>query len=461
MTGPDDREAQLLAKFLSGDLSPEEDADLAERFRDDAGLRSRARALLRIDELASRNFTKERGLPAFTAALARRMQDEDPVSLSARGGSGVSAVVRSVVTRGLKRSKRRSFQRALWMGLAACLVVAVGVWLATTGESPVQLAILADCSSDVHVVRDGRPISAHAGMAITAGDRIDIGMGTSDSAVVLYPDQTRVEALSATRLSVWDEGGAKRVKLELGKIRCVVSRQPSGKSLKLRTGHAEAEIVGTAFALQVDGIKTRLDVDEGTVALRKDHGAAVPVTTGCSVTVAAHSDIQFVQRAVFVREFDVLEFGDRTDCRLTRLPEAAGEVTAIVSQPFSSNQPSWNPESLIKLSAADESDPNGLFRIPENVALRFRIRSQKPGLCYLTLNPENRQFPNEHFYTPGDYAVDDQWREIIVRAADITPYRSEGPTRDFIPGVGIVDFGIYGFGTGEIFVDRFVVTSSR
>jgi hypothetical protein len=461
MTSPDEHEEQLLAKFLSGDLSPKDDADLAGRFRDDPGLRSRARAMLRIDELANRNFTEERGLPAFISALERRMLDEDPASTPDRDGSGVSAMVRSVVSRGLHISRRKSFQRALWLGLAACLVVAVGVWRATTGESPIALATLEDCSPGVQVIRHGRPLSAHLGMAIMSGDRIDSGMGTSDRAVVHYPDQTRMEALNATRLSVWDEDGAKRVKLESGEIRCVVARQPTGKSMKLRTGHAEAEIVGTAFALKVNGVETRLDVDEGTVALRKDHGAAVPVTTGCSATVAANSDIQFVQRAVFVREFDVIEPGDLTDCELTRLPEAEGEVTAIVSQPVSSKSSTWNPDSLIKLGAADESDPNGLFRIPENVELRFRIRAQKTGLCYLTLNPENRRFPNEHFYTPEDYAVDGQWREITVRAADLAPYRSEGPTRDFIPGVGIVDFGIYGFGTGEIFVDRFVVTSSR
>jgi hypothetical protein len=48
---------------------------------------------------------------------------------------------------------------------------------------------------------------------------------------------------------------------------------------------------------------------------------------------------------------------------------------------------------------------------------------------------------------------------MAVHSADMVPYRTEGPTRDFQPGVEIQRIGIYGYGTGKFFVDTFQVVS--
>jgi hypothetical protein len=72
----------------------------------------------------------------------------------------------------------------------------------------------------------------------------------------------------------------KRFELRAGIVQARVAPQPPGESLRIKTPHARATVLGTEFLLRADEETTRLDVLEGKVQLACR-------TTGKKVTVKA------------------------------------------------------------------------------------------------------------------------------------------------------------------------------
>ncbi|MBN1674621.1 MAG: hypothetical protein JXR37_26475 [Kiritimatiellae bacterium] len=74
---------------------------------------------------------------------------------------------------------------------------------------------------------------------------------------------------------------------------------------------------------------------------------------------------------------------------------------------------------------------------------------------YVASLVRDRSFP-EHFYS-NEHPVGPEWREVVLHANDLKPYRREGPTRDLVPGLGITGLDIHGFGADRLFVDRYEI----
>ena len=263
-------------------------AELVERARDSA--------ISAADDAELASLLVE---PAERAEAAAQWRDGLLLAaLATRPAGEVSALVRSVASSRpsqVHRQVRVRYARQWWRGmggslLAAGLLAAIGlvafVVLPAHRVGSAVIAILGDDDAGVRVVRNGVAGSAHAGMALLAEDQLLVDGGTASLAVVRYPDRSRMELLAGTTVRLWDEAGAKRVRLDQGKVRCEVTKQPAGMAMKLLTDQAEAEVVGTRFSLRVAAGDTRLEVAEGLVSLKKCGEAATVMVAAGHMAVA-------------------------------------------------------------------------------------------------------------------------------------------------------------------------------
>jgi hypothetical protein len=105
--------------------------------------------------------------------------------------------------------------------------------------------------------------------------------GGASLAVLRFPDGTRIEAAGDTLFREIRAEGGRRIALERGTLVAEVVRQAPGTSIVFTTPHGEASVLGTTLRLIVDPEKTRLEVTEGKVRLRRlPDGRPMDVTGG-------------------------------------------------------------------------------------------------------------------------------------------------------------------------------------
>lgn len=112
----------------------------------------------------------------------------------------------------------------------------------------------------------------------------------ADSAVLAFPDGTRVELAPRTlirRVSEREKNAGKFLDLAIGKITADVTRQPAGRPLVVATPQARARVVGTRFTLEAQPKSTRLEVAEGKVRLARPSGITSVLVPSGYFAVAA------------------------------------------------------------------------------------------------------------------------------------------------------------------------------
>lgn len=124
---------------------------------------------------------------------------------------------------------------------------------------------------------------------LKAGDVIT--SSTNDTATIVYRSEaTRLELQPGSILVMGEvtEGKGKRFELRNGIVQARVAQQPPGESLRIKTAHARATVLGTEFLLRADEQTTRLDVLEGKVQLAcRTTGKKVTVKAGFAASVRA------------------------------------------------------------------------------------------------------------------------------------------------------------------------------
>jgi ferric-dicitrate binding protein FerR (iron transport regulator) len=288
----------LLDRWSDGDLSEAERAALFARLRADAGFADEFVAEARFRGQLG-GLLADRGGEAFfqrvdavlratTDTGRHRFVDRVDARLAQRGPSRPSGRL------------RRSGTSWGWTIALVAAAIAIGVSLAfysprdhepDVETPPVRIAAtkpeanaLAHISSASGMV-DIDGTSAHGGDALTAGQHLHLGAGAAAASVV-YSDGTRFDVAAGSALSLADEDGAKRVRLEQGSLTAEVAKQPSGRAMLLWTPVAVATVVGTRFTLATDGGSSDLAVSEGRVAFAAVHAtASVEVAAGESARV--------------------------------------------------------------------------------------------------------------------------------------------------------------------------------
>lgn len=156
-----------------------------------------------------------------------------------------------------------------------------------------SVARLDQVDGDVFLVGPAGRTAAKGGEVLPAGHGVETGPAKS-AAVILFPDQTRIEMGPGTALGELRADGGKRVTVTRGELRALVAKQPRDQGMVFATPHAEALVLGTILRLSVDSDPakgTRLEVEEGRVRLTNLDRKSVEVSAGHVAVAAAGTEL--------------------------------------------------------------------------------------------------------------------------------------------------------------------------
>ncbi len=151
--------------------------------------------------------------------------------------------------------------RAVWAAAAAVVLLAA-VWMFGPRPAP-QIARLGGNLAGVTVERAGATLAAAAGMRLQEGDVVKAQSG--GARIEFSGEDTRFTLASGSVVALRELSGRKRFELVSGSVDAEVAKQNEG-AMVWTTDDAEAQIIGTKFTLSAEGLFTRLDVAEGSVA---------------------------------------------------------------------------------------------------------------------------------------------------------------------------------------------------
>jgi hypothetical protein len=146
---------------------------------------------------------------------------------------------------------------------------------------PPAVARVERVTGTAFLLDNARKAPAQPGVGVGFGMGL-VTVGRDSRAVLAFPDGTSFELGGNTALvqiSDSDRPGdrGKEAFLARGRLGAEVTPQPVGRPMLITTPQAEAAVVGTRFALTVEGRSTRLDVERGAVEIGRLSGGT-PVT---------------------------------------------------------------------------------------------------------------------------------------------------------------------------------------
>ncbi len=207
------------------------------------------------------------------------------------------------------RSAVRPRRRWPWFAAAAALLFAflIPLFRALSVE---PLARLERPAPGTEVWRGREAIAPAHGLPLRSGDRVRSSAGPATMAFAGEPTTIRLLAHAEAVIGRPERG--KRIELRRGMIEARVAPQTPGRPLVVATPHGEAEVVGTAFRLDVSGASTKLEVTEGRVLLRRaSDGAAVEVASlQTAVATAGREAMAAVPSATAFRERFLILWND-------------------------------------------------------------------------------------------------------------------------------------------------------
>lgn len=150
-----------------------------------------------------------------------------------------------------------------WLAVAASVALLAGnIWFFQQSRAPAVLTLVK--STGTVAWTHGKEIQPNA--ELSAGTLETVG--EASSALLRFRDGTLITLGGEAEMS-FSDGGQKSLSLTRGMLSAEVKPQPAGRPMLVRTPSAEAEVVGTAFALSARAEDTVLKVDEGLVRLRR------------------------------------------------------------------------------------------------------------------------------------------------------------------------------------------------
>lgn len=263
----------LLARWRHGDLDEREAARLRAHLTGDPRLLQGAAD----DLLAERLIRASRGGEVRASRVLRAIGS---------GGDLAAAVMRRIARPSRRRLRSAAPRSRLpaWaaVGFAAAAVLAVAVLAPRTRGEPAgsggqERDMVLSRSRGSVTVADAR---VEAGAVLRDGAALRVAAGAS--ATVTFADGSRLEVAPETQVVLRAEP-AKRLAMERGSVTVDAAPQPAGRPLVVETPDAVATVLGTRFTVDTDGVRTRLEVIEGTVRFASaDGGDAEDIRAGGS-----------------------------------------------------------------------------------------------------------------------------------------------------------------------------------
>ena len=297
------RQEELLAEFIHGTASVEQQQEILSALKADPELKNHLSAMLLIEHELRLQHEPE-AKQAMCAEVINRLENEgsgrhfaNETIKRIKGGAR-----QQPTTRRVRRRKKKNDSQGMWwaIGAAAALIFVVALWPNETvpvpekkivQSKPQPKAVIIDSIGswkDVNVADIQRGHQARSNRCFL-GDRLK-----SSRAVALHLDDGSVIRVSpGTELIIRGNVQDKIVHLQHGHLDAVISKQGEGQSLVCSTPHGESQIVGTAFRLISEEAKSRLDVTEGRVRhVHQQTKEAVLVDAGYYVEVIHEQDMK-------------------------------------------------------------------------------------------------------------------------------------------------------------------------
>jgi ferric-dicitrate binding protein FerR (iron transport regulator) len=391
---PSDELERLLNGLSDGLLSEDEEARLADMLRGDAAARRHYRHWMTLHAALMWDY----------AATAAENTGAQP-----------------------KTTAQRSWRKAA--AIAASLVVVVGlslIWFPSRDQHGQTIAWVEEVQGTVSW-NNGTgelPTTIEAGVRVRGGTLVLEG---EDAFTQLrFDDGTRVTLNGVAELAFSDDG-QKRLVLRRGTLNAQVQPQPAGRPLLVRTPTAEVEVVGTVFAMSSESNETSLNVETGTVKLRRlADGKIVAVNSRQSV-VASLAATQLTPTATraapmhWRQAFDNapppakqgrwLPAGDGLPGRLRATAYVAGrrkDDTAVIHYGVGVHPPTVGPGGFVALDQASV------------VRFRYRMERSVHLVCFLSCERPEGGFTGNFFLdhpAPNTPADAQGWRVATLPVA--------------------------------------------
>jgi len=257
MMTPDERD-RLLLRYLDGDLTRAEGAELNRLLESDA---------------EARNFLREIGMQAVSMADLAREQD---LAVPRTKPAAVQTRVRSWRT-----------AMAAIASAAVLLVCTTTIWLSRGRAEAVTLTNVSGAVSWNFEGGQSQP-------GLQPGDTVRGGVlsveGAASSAQLIFRDGSTI-ALNGDSELVLPSKADKQLSLRRGSISADVRPQPSSRPMRIRTPTAEIVVMGTRFYVSSQPAETAISVDAGQVRVwRLADERSVDVAQGQAATASLDVD---------------------------------------------------------------------------------------------------------------------------------------------------------------------------
>lgn len=219
-------------------------------------------------------------------------------------GRFVLEVTQRTRTQILKRKRDLRNRGLVVAGIAALVLIAAGVYFLRGSTNAPSIGRIVRAGAGVQLTRGTTQRAVNNGETLFGDDIVQMG-SAAEGAEIELDEKVTLQA-SADTVVTLRKGQPHALELQQGKLTVSVGPHPKDHPFIIRTPHADAEVMGTRFALDVDADRTRLDVFESRVKLRMlpdststivDAGFTAEARPGAAIVAVATNDMPLV--AVF------------------------------------------------------------------------------------------------------------------------------------------------------------------
>lgn len=257
--------------------------------------------------------------------------------------------------------------------------------------------------------------------------------GEGASAQMRFKDGTLLMLSGESELA-FSERGQKRLVLRRGTLSARVNPQPPGRPMLIRTPSAEAEVVGTEFAISAERDDTALNVESGTVKLRRlADGKIVEVAGSQSATASLNVSRRMEPAALKAPPTAwrrTLELPLPVEWCGRWLPATGVEPPRVMAMPYVAGR---NREGAPVIHhgvsfRAEEGPLKSFVSVTPQSVLHFRCRMERPaGLkVFLSCMKENGGFGG-NFESDILRPEQDGWQTIEVPLTRLAAQMQQHP----------------------------------
>mgnify|MGYP006286703315 CR=1 FL=1 len=308
------RNAVFIERFLDNTLQLKQYEEIQHLIQNDPAFRKEFVRALRIKGLIQSVESKQQHeeeiervvMNAVGGKLSRRFESRVMRRVKSR-----DSVRRPPVCSNDRHSSGRFFRYAALL-MVGILVAAYFISVQRSGPSPIICTPrMIECQGRVTIERNGRIFSAEKNMPIYFNDRIQTD-SASNAVITCTKADVRVEIASKTHLQLTDRNQRMGIDVQTGKVDLSVHKQDDGDAIQVTTPHANVDVVGTIFSVNVSDRlmhkntqtkktessdseisnlkseipRTRVETYEGEVrVLRKSDQNSITLTAGQYVSV--------------------------------------------------------------------------------------------------------------------------------------------------------------------------------